>query len=134
MNFVKGQEYRRRLLHETLGGQEQGGISTPSQRNIVMLFTSSRGAEYGYRDGWTAEGTFLYTGEGQSGDMQFIRGNAAVRDHFVEGKELHLFENVGGDTVRYLGQMVYIGHRFQKGSDAKGQIRQIIVFELKPVD
>ena len=129
--FTRGNVYRRRHLHQLYGGQEQGGISTPSGHNMIFLFTSDRGQEHGYQDGWTDEGTFLYTGEGQKGDMQFVRGNKAIRDHMQNGKELHLFKQAGPAHVEYIGQMVYVGHHFKPGPDTQGNIRQLIVFELR---
>lgn len=54
-------------------GQRYGGLSTPSKFPFILLFTGERGEEYGYKDGWNKEGIFLYTREGQDGDMQFIR-------------------------------------------------------------
>src|SRR5690606_41262286 len=46
----RGNVYRRRHLHQLYGGQEQGGISTPSGHNMIFLFTSDRGREHGYQD------------------------------------------------------------------------------------
>lgn len=132
--FTRGNVYRRRHLHQLYGGQEQGGISTPSEHNMIFLFTSSRGQEHGYEDGWTKEGIFLYTGEGQRGDMQFVRGNKAIRDHMQNGKELHLFKQAGHAHVEYIGPMVYTNHHFKPGRDSEGHIRQMIVFELRRAD
>ena len=84
--FIQGHSYRRSELHDRYGGQRQGGISTPSQRPIIMLFSGESGEQHGYADTWSAEGLFLYTGEGQEGDMVFVRGNAAIRDHIDNGK------------------------------------------------
>jgi len=60
--FKTGKEYRRRDLHDMYGGQRYGGISTPSKHPFIMIFTGDRGEEYGYKDGWTENGIFLYTG------------------------------------------------------------------------
>jgi 5-methylcytosine-specific restriction enzyme A len=98
--FVIGQRYRRRALHERLGGQRQGGISTPHDHPIVMLFKGESGEQYGYRDGVQPDGMFWYTGEGQVGDMQVVRGNRAIRDHKTNGRSLHLFEQLGAGWVR----------------------------------
>jgi len=131
--FIEGQTYQRAWLHQQYGGQQQGGISTPSQHNIILLFTGETGEQYGYSDSWTKDGLFLYTGEGQVGDMTFIRGNAAIRDHLEDGKDLHLFGYVGRGFVRYIGQMVCIGYDYQLGPDRDGRMRQMIIFELAPV-
>ncbi len=132
--FTKGREYRRRDLHRLYGGQEQRGISTPSDHRLIFLFSSSRGTEYGYKDGWTEQGTYLYTGEGQRGDMVLQRGNAAIHDHMKNDKELHLFEASRAGFVIYVGEMAYQSMSYRSGPDITGQQRKIIVFELKPVD
>jgi 5-methylcytosine-specific restriction protein A len=95
MNWTVGKTYnRRRDLHDKYGGQRQGGISTPSAHPLIFLFTGESGAQYGYRDGPRPDGTCWYTGEGQVGDMEMVRGNRAIRDHVTDGKQLHLFEDV----------------------------------------
>ena len=108
-SFNPGQLYRRRSLHEQFGGQEQGGISTPAKATFIMLVTGHSGKRYGYTDEWTADGMFLYTGEGQHGDMVMKRGNRAIRDHRQNGKSLFLFEQDVDDKrlVRFLGEMEY---------------------------
>ena len=62
---------RRTEIHGPYGGQWQGGISTPKGRPYVFLFTGESGERFGYEDGWDENGGFLYTGEGQEGDMDF---------------------------------------------------------------
>ena len=50
----------------------------------------------------------LYTGEGQRGDMDFVRGNLAIRDHVANGKDLHLFEYVQTGYVRYRSNSIRV--------------------------
>ena len=78
--FVAGKIYRRTELHKIYGGQTQGGISTPAKQNVILLFTGETGAQHGYTDGWL-DGVFNYFGEGQIGDMPWVRGNSSIRDH-----------------------------------------------------
>lgn len=132
--FEQGQEYRRRELHAVYKGQEQGGISTPAEHPFIMLFTSERGSEYGYTDRWTQDGLFYFTGEGQAGDQEFIRGNRQIRDHIELGKDLHLFEYTKPGHVEYVGQFTYTGHHTRQAPDVKGNQREVIIFELKPVE
>lgn len=131
--FTRGHIYLRHDLHELFDGQRQSGISTPADHNMIFLFAAPSGEEYGYTDGWTDGGIYLYTGEGQLGDMEFIRGNAAIRDHLKHGKELHLFESTQKAHVRYVGQMECRGYREREGPDRHGHVRKVIVFELAPV-
>ena len=95
--FIQGQIYRRSHLHDQYGGQRQGGISTPADQPFIFLFSSEAGEQFGYSDGWDEDGVFLYTGEGQRGDMEFVRGNLAIRQH--------------------ISQMVCVGHHTQIGAD-----------------
>jgi len=73
--FVTGRNYSRRNdVHARYGGQTQGGISTPRNAPYVFLFTGRTGDQYGYEDGRRDDDVFLYTGEGQLGDMRFQAG------------------------------------------------------------
>jgi 5-methylcytosine-specific restriction protein A len=135
MPFEIGQIFRRRELHERYGGQEQGGISTPAKHPFIFLFSSDSGELYGYKDGWQPDGSYRYTGEGQVGDMQFVRGNLAIRDHLTNGKELHVFKQAHRAQVEYVGQMIYGSHQFVEGvPDVNKNPRVAIVFRLMPVD
>jgi Protein NO VEIN, C-terminal len=130
-----GRIIRRRELHKTFGGQTQGGISTPSNGQLVILISGDSGKQHGYSDEWTDDGVFLYTGEGQRGDMKFQAGNRAIRDHVQNQKTLQLFEQNKKDKrfLRYIGEMEYIKHSFQDAPDTDGAKRQAIVFHLRPV-
>ena len=80
ISFERGELYnRQRDIHEVFRGQERGGISTPTNVPFVFLFTGESGEQFGfgYRDRWRDDGSFGYTGEGQRGDMEFVRGNRA---------------------------------------------------------
>ena len=136
--FERGATYNRRTdIHGQFGGQQQGGISTPTEAPFIFLFTGDEGEAYGYRDGWdkSGSGAFNYTGEGQEGDMQFRGGNLAVRDHAINGKDLLLFATLGkGKPVRFLGRFVCANYEIKEGVDKKGHPRKIIVFHLIPLD
>jgi len=133
MKFEEGKKFIRREIHDFFRGQRQGGISTPANHPIIFLFTGDQGGKYGYQDGWT-NNNFLYTGEGQQGDMAFVRGNRAVRDHVINGKELHLFKYVSSGIVEYIGQMIFINYEYCDAPDISGNTRKAIVFHLSPID
>jgi 5-methylcytosine-specific restriction protein A len=130
VEFIPGHEYVRASLHDELGGQRFGGISTPSAFPLVLIFTGEQGALYGYHDGFQDSGTFLYTGEGQVGDMRMIKGNLAIKNHQVLGKEIHLFEYIRTGSVQYIGQAYYLDDFTRDGEDRNGDLRSVIVFEL----
>lgn len=133
-SLVNGATYFRKELVAQYGGQLQKGIWTPREFPVVFIFTGDSGKTYGYRDGWTADGVFLYTGEGQVGDMTFTTGNAAIRDHRENGKDLLLFEDLGkGKGVRYSGMFECASWEEMIGTDVAEQARKLIVFNLIPV-
>jgi len=96
LGFEVGKIYNRRTqIHGRFGGQQQGGICTPKSAPVIFLFTGEGGEDFGYNDGWDDNGIFRLFGEGQEGNMSFVRGNAAIRDHLKDGKDLYLFEALG---------------------------------------
>lgn len=125
---------RQKDLHQPFGGSKQSGISPSAKSPFIFLFTGTSGGEYGYSDAWEDDGrVFLYTGEGQVGDMEFRVGNKAIRDHLKNGKQLLLFEGDGRGNATYKGEFVCIGTRAGSGPDREGNVRQTIVFELRPI-
>ncbi|WP_417733497.1 hypothetical protein [Roseovarius sp.] len=130
--FIEGMEYSRsKDIHDVFGGQRQGGISTPKDSPYVFIFTGKSGEQHGYEDGWQDEGVFLYTGEGQKGDMQFKAGNAHIRDHDLNGRELLLFEALGKSRpVRFIGRFACQSWDTFRGPDTEGTERECIRFHL----
>lgn len=126
--FTPGGIYIRKEIHNELGGQRFGGISTPSKADYAFLFTGEPGAEFGYQDEWVDAETFSYTGEGQLGDMEWARGNLTI---VARSPDIHLFTIVGDGLVRYIHQMFYAGHEYREGIDKNGQARRIVVFQLR---
>lgn len=133
--FEPGSSYKRTDLHDQYGGQRQGGISTPRDNPIIMLFTGSSGTQHGYVDDFTADGALVYTGEGQQGDMVFRSGNRAIRDHIRDGKELHVFTTAGmkRSFVRYQGEFAADSWTIETLPDGDGQPRKAIRFNLVPI-
>ncbi len=130
--FEKGRLYRRRTeIHGRFGGQVQGGISTPSKYPMIFIFTGEEGKPHGYRDRWLNDDTFEYWGEGQVGDMSFVRGNRALRDHVSDGRDVFLFASTKlSGMYRFVDQLVCTGHRIATGLDSVGASRQEIVFQF----
>lgn len=135
--FQAGHHYSRANdIHDRFGGGRQGGISASSQHPFVFLFTGESGEAFGYEDGWQQdEGVFLYTGEGQLGDMEFSRGNRALRDHTKDGKQLLVFKALGkGKPVEFLGEFNCVSYDYGRGLDRDGNMRRTIRFHLMPID
>lgn len=126
-----GKIYNRRVdIHGLYKGQQYGGIATPASHPYVFIFTGDAGGEYGYIDGFDANGIFRYTGEGQEGHMRMTKGNLAIRDHQKNKKEILLFESVSSGYVRFVGFCNYISDHTEERPDKNGELRDAIVFYL----
>ncbi len=98
---------------------------------MIFIFTGSAGRPHGYRDRWLDDDTLEYWGEGQEGDMTFVRGNRAVRNHVLDSKDLFLFASTQQSGVyQFIDQMVCTGYRMDRGADGTGNQRDEIVFQL----
>jgi len=109
-------------------------MSPCPRAGIILLFTTPHGDLHGYEDRFQADGMFWYTGEGQVGDMKFVRANRALRDHEAEGRRVFLFEQTRKSYVRFVAEMRYDGHHFETRPDRDGKDRQAIVFHLEVLD
>ena len=133
MELILDKEYKRTDLHDFYNGQRQGGISTPADRNVILIFTGPMGDAFGYEDGYDEDGNFHYTGEGQIGDMIFAKGNRAIRDHGLEGKPLHLFSTTKRSHVKYEGQFSCVDYEIFRSNDRDDNPRDAIRFILEKV-
>lgn len=133
--FVVNQTYVRRAdIHLPYRGQQYGGISTPRAVPGIFLFTGHAAGQIGYNDRTEPDGTHRYTGEGQVGDMQMVSGNAAIRDHAVNGKDLLIFkQEKRGGLVRFEGLFSCAGWEIERQDGRDGVERDAIVFHLVPL-
>ena len=132
--FEVGRTYNRRAdIHSKFGGQQQGGIITPASHALVLIITGEGGLEHGYADRYRADGVFEYFGEGQVGDMELQRGNAAIARHSEAGKSLLLFRKTN-TGLRFEGEMVCEGYHTERAADRNGNDRDAIVFELRRLE
>ena len=129
--FIPNQLYKRTLIHDEFGGNRQGGISPSAKVPYIFIFTGKSGAQYGYQDWWDNDNIFTYTGEGQVGDMQFIRGNLALKEHLNIGKRVFLFEIEGGGLVKFISEMEFYDADYFETPDINGTNRIGIKFFLK---
>lgn len=127
---------RQKQIHGVLGGQQQGGISTPKEHPLVIAFTGEAGVSHGYHDFWDDDEVFHYFGEGQVGDMKYVAGNRAIGEHVNEGKTLIVFQMMGkGRPYRYLGRFMCQSSYVRPGTpDREGQPRSAIVFRLRSLE
>lgn len=134
--FEIGRRYNRREdIHARFGGNRQAGIIVAPAFGLIFIMSGARGVEFGYDDEIRPDGTVLYFGEGQRGDMQFTRGNKAIASHAEDGRSILMFEKHYPEReLTFAGEMVCEGWSYRDGRDADGNTRKAIVFELRRLD
>lgn len=133
--FFPGQVYRRQSdIHDLFGGNRQSGICPSRKFPYIFIFSGKSGKQHGYEDGWDNPYVFTYTGEGQSGDMQFTRGNLALRDHLVNGNRVFLFESTDQrGFVKFVSEVESFDVDYFETHDTSGSTRVGIKFFFKKV-
>ena len=135
----------RRELSKLYGGSLYGGIESSARTPNVLIFMDPVQAQKnGYIfDGWTNEGSLLYTGEGREGDQVLARGNKAIAEHQILDRSLRVFEVHGVKTGSTEKIQKYIGefridevqpYTVQEAPDKNGELRTVLVFKLWPID
>lgn len=67
--------------------------------------------------------------------MEFNRGNLAILEHSKKGRALHLFRSLGQRKGQsYIGEFFYANHLLEQGPDRDGNQRQLIIFQLVPIE
>ena len=133
----------RAELHERFGGSHSRGISAGTgpgrPRQILLWWRPERGGDYGYRDGWTKDGAFYFTGTGQVGDQVFghpLQENGRLLKHNIEGDLVRLLRYVGVNKVRYVCELrldEQAPWQWRDELDRLGSVRRAIQFRLMPV-
>lgn len=132
--FIPNHLYNRRAdIHSIFGGNWQGGICPSSKFPYIFIFSGKSGHQHGYKDGWDNPNIFSYTGEGQAGDMEYTRGNLALRDHIQNGKRVFLFESEGRGFVRFITEVEFFDADYFETHDTSGNLRIGIKFFLKRI-
>jgi hypothetical protein len=135
--LLRGQTIVRKKLHDIYGGIRQGGISPSIRTNNVFLFSDdAANYEHGYeRDYWEDDFTFIYCGDGQSGNQTLDGRNGTILNHIKHGRRLRLFSPVSG-IVTYLGELQIDSNNpytFKRGKGRDGREREVVMFKLKRV-
>jgi len=127
--FIPGYLYNRRSdIHALYGGNWQSGICPSSSFPYIFIFSGKSGKQHGYKDGWDNPNIFTYTGEGQKGDMQFTKGNLALRDHKENNKRVFLFESESKGYVKFVSEVEVFDADYFETHDTSGALRIGIKF------
>ncbi len=129
--FIPGHIYKRSTVHDEYGGNRQSGISPCANYPYIFIFSGAKGEKHGYRDQWENDNVFSYTGEGQIGDMEFTRGNLALREHLKNSNRVFLFEYIKKSYVRFETELELFDFDFFTTHDSNGDLREGIKFFFK---
>ncbi|WP_112137226.1 hypothetical protein [Glycomyces dulcitolivorans] len=144
-DIAPGDEATRTEIQAVWGGALQGGILPAKRSDSVLIFSDpSRGEQYGYYDGWLPDDgdgpVFEYTGQGQTGHQEMLRGNKAIREHRADGTTLRVFvasreRRQGPQVFKYLGEFELdeaepVYERLVH--DATDRDRIVFMFRLRP--
>jgi hypothetical protein len=129
MRLIVGESYLRLDIHRFFGGNPRAGIC-PTASGVVLIFSDPpSGTRYGYdQNDEVVSGVYRYTGEGQVGDQQFVRGNRAL----VSGKKMLLFSRRDAGSWIYVGEVVLddVPYETVIAPDRLSNLRQVFVFRF----
>lgn len=113
-----------------IAGFGRGINPTPTTVVLISSISSSHGA-FVYHDKWTADGDYIYSGEGRLGDQRMTRGNLAIKNAEQDGKTLHLFVKFSPQEYYYQGIFKLIDYTYENEKDEAGNIRKEYKFLLR---
>lgn len=134
--FLMDHTFTSDELSKTFGVGIQGGIrwSGDSARpRLVVFITNSSGASdqnHPYHDRWDGD-ILRYTGEGLEGDQAMSRGNLALNANISSDFPVYGFEKRSGGKYAYLGRFKVENVTQEQQPDAKGQLRDVFVFQMR---
>lgn len=106
----------------------------PTDRTVVLISSIGKASgKFVYHDKWTADGDYLYSGEGKTGDQTLSKGNLAIRDAACNGKTIHLFVKFSPQEYYYQGIFELVDYTYEDEKDEDGNIRKEYKFRLRKV-
>ena len=109
------------------------GINPTDDTVVLISSIGKAGGNFVYHDKWTAEGDYLYSGEGKTGDQTMTKGNLAIRDAARNGKKIHLFVKFSPQEYYYQGVFELVDYTHEDEKDEDGNIRKEYKFRLRKV-
>jgi len=122
--------------------EEQFGIKiagfgrgiNPTTNTVVLISSMAKSdGKFVYHDKWTADGDYIYSGEGKTGDQTMTKGNLAIRDAAHNGKRIHLFVKLSPQEYYYQGVFELIDYTYEDEKDENGNVRKEYKFRLRKV-
>ena len=136
--YMLGESFKRSELHERIGGSFRHGMTSANKGADFLLFHDEESNyRFGYDQwqGFQADGSFHYTGQGIKGDQKLTRSNLGLLRTNEKSLPIRLIESKGG-ICTYLGRFALGAPQyFEKlAPDVKKEsLRKVFVFNLIPV-
>lgn len=106
----------------------------PTDDTVVLISSIGKASgNFVYHDKWTADGDYLYSGEGKTGDQTMTKGNLAIRYAARNGKKIHLFVKFSPQEYYYQGVFELVNYTHEDEKDEDGNIRKEYKFRLRKV-
>lgn len=106
----------------------------PTASSVVLISVIEKKKDlFVYHDRWTADGDYIYSGEGKSGDQSMTRGNAAIKNAKHDNKKLHLLVKFSSDKYIYQGVFELVDYEYVDDKGEDGLLRKEYKFRLKKV-
>lgn len=106
----------------------------PTDGTVVLISSIGKASgNFVYHDKCTADGDYLYSGEGKTGDQIMTKGNLAIRYTAQNGKEIHLFVKFSPQEYYYQGIFELVDYTYEDEKDEDGNIRKEYKFRLRKV-
>ena len=104
----------------------------PTDTTVVLISSIGKSnGKFVYHDRWTADGDYLYSGEGKTGDQTLTKGNLAIKNAARDGKRIHLFVRFSPQEYYYQGIFELIDYTYEDEKDENGNTRKEYKFRLK---
>ena len=110
------------------------GINVTSKSIVLISVVGKDINGFVYHDYWINEGVYSYSGEGKYGDQKFEKGNLALRNAAIDGKDIHLLVKFSSKEYYYQGVFGLIDYKFETEKDAGGNPRKEIKFIIRRDD
>ena len=108
-------------------GVSGGKDINSTEMNVVLISNVTKiGGKFVYRDRWTEEGDYIYSGEGKTGDQTLTGGNLAIVSAAEERKDIHLFVKFSPMEYYYQGIFDLADYTLEEEKDENGNSRKSI--------
>lgn len=106
----------------------------PTPTTVVLISSMAKAKDkFVYHDKWTADGDYIYSGEGKTGNQTLTKGNAAIVNADRDGKKIHLFVKLSPQEYYYQGIFELVDYTYEDEEDETGNLRKEYKFRLRKV-